>query len=62
MFSDTNLINRRNVKGDVTAAANACRGFFQLEVESRVIAAALQLLGMSSIYVEEPTAWYHNAK
>ncbi|KAJ7389081.1 hypothetical protein OS493_033663 [Desmophyllum pertusum] len=28
MFSDRTLINRRNVKGDVSAAANPCRRFF----------------------------------
>lgn len=48
-------MNRRNVKGDVTAAANARRRFFQLEVESRVIAAAIELLGMTSLEDEKPT-------
>lgn len=48
-FSDRNLINRRNVKGDVSSAVNPCRQFFTLEVESRVIAAALYILGMTSI-------------
>lgn len=49
MYCDRNLINRRNVKSDVTAAANACRRFFQMEVEARIIAAALTLLGMNTI-------------
>lgn len=48
-------MNRRNVKGDVTAAANACRRFFQLEVESRVLAAAIELLGMTTLEDEKPT-------
>ena len=42
MHSDRNLINRRIVKSDVSAAANACWGFFTLEVESRIIAGAYQ--------------------
>ena len=46
IHSDRNLGNRRNVKGDVTAAANACRRFFVLEVEARIIAATLQIMGM----------------
>ena len=46
IHSDRNLGNRRNVKGDVTAAANACRRFFVLEVEARIIAATLQIIGM----------------
>lgn len=55
MYSDRNLVNRRNVKGDVTAAANACRRFFTMEVEARIIAAALKMLGMKSID-DKPTA------
>lgn len=55
LYSDRNLVNRRNVKGDVTAAANACRRFFQLEVEARVIAAAIELLGMTSLEDAMPT-------
>ena len=49
MYSDRNLINRRNVKSDVSAAANACRRFFKIEVESRVIAGALAVLEMDSL-------------
>ena len=55
MYSDRNLINRRNVKGDVTAAANACRRFFELEVHSRVIAATIQVLGMKKVDDTNPT-------
>ena len=54
MYSDRNLVNRRNVKGDVTAAANACRRFLQLEVETRVVAVAMEILGMSSLDHEKP--------
>ena len=45
------------MEGDVTAAANACRRFLQLEVhvETRVVAAALEILGMSSLDDEKPT-------
>ncbi len=38
LYSDRNLINRRNVKSDVSSAVNACCAFFQLEVEARVVA------------------------
>ncbi|CAH3154050.1 unnamed protein product, partial [Porites evermanni] len=55
MYSDRNLVNRRNVKGDVTAAANACCRFLQLEVETQVVAAAMEILGMSSLDDEKPT-------
>ena len=51
LYSDRNLVNCRNVKGDVTAAANACRRFFQLEVEVHVIAAAIELLSMTSLEI-----------
>lgn len=54
MFSDRTLINRRNVKGNVSAAANACRRFFQLEVEARVIAASMKVLGMKSLGDKHP--------
>ena len=54
MYSDRNLVNRRNIKSDVSAAANACRRFFQLEVEARIIAAALSILGMKKMDDEKP--------
>ena len=53
MFSDRNLINRRNVKSDVTAASNACRRFFAIEVESRIIGGALSVLEMTSLDEEK---------
>ena len=55
MYSDRNLINRRNVKSDVSSAANACRRFFTLEVEARIVAAALHILGMTKMDDPEPT-------
>ena len=55
MYSDRNLANRRNMKGDVTAAANACHRFLQLEVETRVVAAATEIFGMSSLDDQNPT-------
>jgi hypothetical protein len=44
MYSDRNLINQRNVKSDVSSAANPCRRFFELEVEARIIAAAVKVI------------------
>lgn len=41
------------MKGDVRAAANPCRRFFQLEVETRIIAAALKILGLNSLDPKE---------
>ncbi|XP_048585321.1 uncharacterized protein LOC116620823 [Nematostella vectensis] len=52
LYCDLNLINHRNVKSDVSSAANPCRRFFQLE--ARIIAAALQLLGKCEMD-EQPT-------
>ena len=44
------------MKGDISTAANPCRRFFQLDVESRVIAAALKVIGMNSFDKnEKPT-------
>lgn len=37
----------------MTAAANPCRRFFQLEVETRIIAAALKILGLNSLDPKE---------
>lgn len=48
MFSDRNLINRRNVKSDIDSAVNPCRKFFELDVNARLMAAAMEILGMKS--------------
>ena len=49
MYSDRNLINRRCVKSDVDSAVNADRHFFALELESRIVAAEMQELGMEDL-------------
>ena len=43
------------MKGDVTAAANACHRFLQLEVETRAVAADTEIFGMSSLDDQNPT-------
>lgn len=47
MFSDRNLINRRNVKADVDGAVNPCRKFFELEVNARLMAATMEIIRMN---------------
>ena len=49
LYNDRNLINRRNVKSDVSDSVNACRRFFQLAVEARVVAGCLNVLDMASL-------------
>lgn len=49
LFSDRNLINRRNVRSDVQQGYTQCKEFFLLEFESRVVAAAFQILGMLAL-------------
>ena len=49
------MINGRNVKKDVSGAANPCRRFFTLEVEARIVAATLHILGMTKMDDPEPT-------
>ena len=41
LHSDRVLINRRNVRTDVSKKVDACKQFFELEVKSRIIAATL---------------------
>lgn len=41
------MINRRNVRADVESNVNACRRFFSLEVESRIVAACMMELGIA---------------
>ena len=55
MFSDKKLVNRRNLKKEVTTAANACRRFCILEVEARIVAATLHISGMNKVDDQEPT-------
>ena len=47
LFSDRTLINRRNVKSDPHTAFRADRDFLLITVKSRVIAAAMSVLGFS---------------
>ena len=48
MFSDRNLINRRNVAGDVTSSCRPDRDFLEIVFQSRVIAAAKKVLGFEN--------------
>lgn len=50
LFSDRNLVDRRNVKADVDKAANPCRKFLEMEVHARIISACLQTLGLNSMH------------
>lgn len=49
LYCDRNKIKRRNVKTDVTSAYSQCREMFVLAVKSRVVAAAMQVLGMKEV-------------
>ena len=49
MFADSVLINRRNVGSDVRARVSACKQFFLMEVDCRVVAAALEELHIKDI-------------
>ena len=53
LYCDRNLINRRNIKSDVSSAVNACGRFFHLGVEARVIFWGLAVLGIENLN-EEP--------
>ena len=44
LYADRNLINRRNVVEEVKKNFDACKQFFNLEIEARVVAAALKIL------------------
>ena len=56
MFADRNLVNRRNVVEDVKKKFSACQEFFLMEVETRVVAATLKVLGLDSIDGEPDNA------
>ena len=49
MFADKILVNRRNVSGEVSKKADACKQFFLLEVKSRIVAAVLMELQIQSL-------------
>ena len=46
LFADRTLINRRNVTGDVHSSYRANRDFLSLVFKSRILAAAMKVLGM----------------
>ena len=48
MFSDRTLINRRNVTGDTHSSYRANRDFFSILFTSRIIAAAMSVLGFAN--------------
>ena len=48
MFLDRTLINRRNVTGDTHSSYRANRDFLSIVFESRVIAAAMKVLGFEN--------------
>ena len=48
MYADRNHVNRRNVTTEVDKNFSACKQFFKMKVEARVIAAALDVMGMTS--------------
>ena len=48
MFSDRTLINRRNVTGDTHSSYRVNRDFLSIVFESRVIAAAMEVLGFEN--------------
>lgn len=48
MFSDRNLINRRNVTGDVRSSYRPDRDFLSVVFQSRVITAANKVLGFEN--------------
>eukprot|EP00794_Sanderia_malayensis_P002297 gene2297-2644_t len=54
LYNDRLCINRRNVTTDVSRKFEACKRFFLLEIEARVVAAVLQLLEIGSI-TDEPS-------
>ena len=49
LYSDRNLINRRNVVEEVKTKFSACKQFFNIEIEARVVAATLNMMQLSAI-------------
>ena len=48
MFADRNVINRRNVTSDVSSSYRPNRDFFRVVFQSRVIGAAMSVLGLEN--------------
>ena len=49
LYSDRNLINRRNVKAHVNSAVKPAHSFFDLCLKARVVAAALEIMKLNSV-------------
>ena len=49
MFAERNLINRRNVKTDTHHSYAANKQMFLLSVRSRIVVAAMQILGLETL-------------
>jgi len=49
LYSDQNLINRRNVKARVDSAVKPAHSFFDLCLKARVVAAALEIMKLNSM-------------
>ena len=49
LFSDRNLINRRNVSTEVKAKYSSCKQFFNISLEARIVAKTLQLLDIENV-------------
>ena len=49
LYSDRNLIDRRNVSSDVSHRVNPCKKFFALMIRARVVAATMKILGMEAV-------------
>ena len=49
MAYDREIINRRNVVFEVKKKVNACKQFFNITMDARIIAATLTLMGMKDI-------------
>ena len=52
------LINRRNVKKDVTKAVTPCEEFLLLATEAHIVAAAMKLFNMSSLDATPDTTFF----
>ena len=49
IFSDRNLVNRRNVVTEVKSKNIACKSFIDLELDARVIAATLHEMNLKGV-------------
>ena len=49
LFNERQLINRRNVVGEVKSKYNACKQFFDVALDARIVAAAMQILKIADI-------------